>query len=86
VLNQQKREKCVSFKSALTHGFCGDCGTPLYSVAPVSPTLIFLRLGAINERHLLRPALQIWRRSTVRWLNELNSITGSPEQQDLAAK
>jgi hypothetical protein len=68
------------------HGFCGDCGTPLYSVAPVGPTIIFLRLGAIHERHLLSPALQIWCRSTVCWLNELDSIPGSPEQQALAVK
>lgn len=68
------------------HGFCGDCGTPLYSVAPVSPQIIFLRLGAIHESHLLRPALQIWRRSTVCWLSELDSIPGSSEQQALAAK
>lgn len=66
------------------HGFCGDCGTPLYSVAPVDPTIIFLRLGAIHERHLLTPALQIWRRSAVCWLHELDSIPGSPEQQALA--
>ena len=68
------------------HGFCGDCGTPLYSVAPVNPTLIFLRLGAIQERHLLRPTLQIWCRSTASWLNQLDSIPGSPEQQALTAK
>lgn len=66
--------------------FCGDCGTPLYSVAPVDPTIIFLRLGAIDERHSLRPALQIWRRSSVSWLHEFDSIPGSPEQQALTAK
>jgi hypothetical protein len=68
------------------HAFCGDCGTPLYSVAPVDPTIIFLRLGAIDERHSLRPALQIWRRSSVSWLHEFDSIPGSLEQQALAVK
>lgn len=77
--------KVAESGSKRLHGFCGDCGTPLYSVAPVSPTLIFLRLGAIHERHLCRPALQIWCRSTVSWLHELDSIPGSPEQQALAA-
>jgi hypothetical protein len=79
-------EKDTESGSKRLHGFCNDCGTPLYSVALVSPTLIFLRLGAIQERHLLQPAVQIWCRSTVRWLHELDSIPGSPEQQALAAK
>ena len=79
-------EKIAESGSKRLHGFCGDCGTPLYSVAPVGATLIFLRLGALHERHLLRPAVQIWRRSTVPWLHELDAIPGSPEQQALAAK
>ena len=68
------------------HGFCADCGTPLYSVAPVNPTLIFLRTGALHQRDSLRPAVQIWRRSTASWLHELESVPGSSEQQALAVK
>jgi hypothetical protein len=65
------------------HGFCPECGTPLYSAAPVNPTVIFLRIGAIHQRDSLRPAVQIWQRSTVSWLHELESVPGSPEQQAL---
>jgi len=43
------------------HGFCPECGTPLYSVAPVNPSVIFLRIGAIHQRDSLRPAVQIGR-------------------------
>jgi hypothetical protein len=68
------------------HGFCPDCGTPLYSVAPVDPKLIFLRLGAIHQRHALSPTFQIWRRSEVNWLHELEAVPGSSEQQALVAK
>ena len=66
--------------------FCPDCGTPLYSTAPVNPTLLFLRTGAIHQRESLRPVKQIWRRSTAAWLHELESLPGSPEQQALVAK
>ena len=67
------------------HGFCADCGTPIYSVAPVNPTIMFLRIGALHQRELLRPTKQIWLRSAVSWTRDLHSAPGSPEQQALAA-
>jgi hypothetical protein len=68
------------------HGFCADCGTPIYSVAPVNATVMFLRTGAIHQRESLRPVKQIWQRSAVSWSHELESLPGSPEQQALLAK
>ncbi len=68
------------------HTFCPECGTPLYSIAPVAATMMFLRLGALHQRDALRPAVQIWRRSAPSWLPELGAIPGSPEQQALVAK
>lgn len=68
------------------HGFCADCGTPIYSVAPVNPTIMFLRIGAIQQRDSLRPAKQIWCRSAVSWTRDVESLPGSSEQQALGAK
>ena len=68
------------------HGFCGDCGTPLYSMAPVAPVLIFLRLGAIRERGSLRPARQIWCRSKVGWLGDVETLPGATKQEALGQK
>lgn len=69
------------------HTFCPDCGTPIYSAAPVDPVVMFLRIGAIHQRQALRPTLQIWRRSAVDWVRGqgIEGLTGSPEQQALAA-
>jgi hypothetical protein len=38
------------------HGFCPDCGTPLYSTAPgADPASYGLRVGALDRRAELRP-------------------------------
>jgi len=44
------------------------------------------RVGTIRERAGLRPTVQIWRRSAVKWLEDLESVPGSPEQQALTAQ
>jgi hypothetical protein len=69
-----------------SHGFCADCGTPLYSVAPVDPVVMFLRIGAIHQRQSLRPTKQIWCRSAVDWTRDVEALPGSPEQQALVVK
>jgi hypothetical protein len=66
--------------------FCPVCGTPLYSSADENPTHLFVRVGTIRQRASLRPAVQIWRRSAVSWLEDLESVPGSSEQQALTAK
>jgi hypothetical protein len=79
-------EKVAESGSTRHHGFCGRCGTPLYSVAPGKPELVFLRVGAIVQRDLLYPSKQIWCRSSAKWLQDLGSMPGSNEQQALIGK
>ena len=55
--------------------FCPECGTPIYSTGPGDgPKVHALRLGAIRQRGALVPKLQIWRRSAVPWLGQLESV------------
>ena len=56
------------------HGFCQDCGTPIYAAAPVNPTSYSLRLGAIEQGAELHPTRQIWCRSALPWAMDLTSI------------
>jgi hypothetical protein len=58
-----------------SQGFCGDCGSPLYSAAVKDTPLYFLRLGAIKQRALLPPKRQIWHRSALPWAS---NVTGLP--------
>ena len=64
--------------------FCGDCGTPLYAAAAENPTSVSIRLGCVEQRAELKPALQIWQRSAMPWLAELDDVPGTPAQQAAA--
>ena len=61
--------------------FCPECGTPLLAMAPENATAVFIRLGCVTQRAQLKPAVQIWQRSSLPWLSELNHIPGSPKQE-----
>jgi hypothetical protein len=62
--------------------FCPECGTPLYAMAPENATSVIIRLGCVAQNGQLKPAAQIWQHSALPWLSELQSIPGSPEQQN----
>ena len=61
--------------------FCPECGTPLYATAPENPTSVVIRLGCVEQRAQLAPAVQIWQHSALPWLSELSSVAGSAKQQ-----
>jgi hypothetical protein len=63
--------------------FCPTCATPLYACAPENPTSVSIRLGCVKQRRELVPAAQVWTRSALPWLPDLQSIPGSPQQQSL---
>jgi hypothetical protein len=63
--------------------FCPECGTPLYSSAVDNPRHLGLRLGALRQRAALTPVLQIWKRSSLPWLDGLPSMPGCLQQEAL---
>ena len=68
------------------HAFCPDCGTPLYSVAPVAnPPSYGLRVGTLDRRAELRPARQGWCRSALPWSMDLTGVERFERQPYLAA-
>lgn len=56
------------------HGFCAECGTPIYSASPGDPGSYSLRVGTLDERAELRPSRQIWMRSALPWATDLRSV------------
>lgn len=52
--------------------FCPECGTQLYATEPDAPKVLGLRLGCVNERAQLKPAVQIWGSSAMPWLADLH--------------
>jgi hypothetical protein len=53
-------------------GFCGECGSPLYATSVGDgPKVYGIRVGTANQREQLVPRKQIWHRSALHWLPEL---------------
>ena len=52
-------------------GFCGDCGSPIYSADADGAKIYMLSLGIIAERDLLPPQRQIWCESALPWARDL---------------
>ena len=51
----------------VTRCFCQDCGSPLYTLPPLHPELVFVKAGSFDDSAVVRPAHQAWTRSAVRW-------------------
>lgn len=53
--------------------FCANCGTQIYGTGIADDAKqISLRIGTCDQRADLKPVRQIWRRSAVNWLNNLD--------------
>jgi hypothetical protein len=64
----------------LAQAFCADCGSPIYgSHAGDDPKFYGIRVGTLRQRGELSPKLQIWCRSALPWVGNLDAI-GKVEQ------
>jgi hypothetical protein len=62
------------------HGFCGTCGTPIYSTTPGIPERYGLRVGCLDERAELAPQRQIWCRSALPWSQRVDTLPASSQE------
>jgi hypothetical protein len=51
----------------VTRCFCGDCGSPLYTLPPLHPEVVFIKAGSLDDPSLVKPERQAWMRSKVSW-------------------
>jgi hypothetical protein len=56
------------------HGFCANCGTPIYATEPHEPRTYGIRVGTLKQRRDLLPRRQIWYRSALDWVGDLDEI------------
>jgi hypothetical protein len=57
------------------HAFCETCGSPVYSCAAETPLSYTLRVGALEQSHMLgRPARQIWTKRRLPWMPPLGGV------------
>jgi hypothetical protein len=62
------------------HGFCGDCGTPIYASAVDNPVTLSLRVGGLVQRAALPPVRQIWCSSALDWSADLSGLASRDGQ------
>jgi hypothetical protein len=61
--------------------FCPECGTPIYSTTVgEGPKVHSIRVGTARQRDHLVPKMQLWFRSSQRWLSDLGSIPKTEKQ------
>ena len=60
--------------------FCPDCGSPLFTSGEGEQSDDWgIRWGSIRQRNQLMPARQIWSRSAVPWINDIEKLPGRPK-------
>jgi hypothetical protein len=62
-------------------GFCGECGTPLFSSTATDRQVYVLRLGSIKQRAELKPKAQGWYRSAQAWTQDLSALPKFEKQR-----
>ena len=68
--------KTAESGSNRAHGFCPECGAPIYAAAPdPNPSTYALRVGAIEQRAEFAPPIrQIWCRSALPWSMNISGV------------
>ena len=51
----------------VTRCFCGDCGSPLCTLPPLHPDVVFIKAGSLDDPKVVVPNRQAWTRSRVSW-------------------
>ena len=64
----------------VTHAFCGECGSPIYSLTSTEPPGYSLRVGTLDQRAELEPARQIWCGSALPWAMDLTRVVQTQRQ------
>ena len=61
--------------------FCPECGSPIYSTTVgEGPKVHVIRVGTVRQRDQLAPKMQLWHRSSQRWLSHLDSVAKTEKQ------
>jgi hypothetical protein len=60
--------------TAIRHGFCPACGTPVYAQSAARPELVAVRVGTLDEPGAVRPEVAIWTGSAPCWADDLAAL------------
>ncbi|MFC0105117.1 GFA family protein [Kibdelosporangium aridum] len=48
--------------------FCGDCGTPIFTILHERPDIVIVKAGTLDDRTGLAPSAEVWCRRAQDWL------------------
>lgn len=48
--------------------FCGNCGSPIFSVIPSQPESLFLKTGTLDDTSGFTPAFHVWCSTKQNWV------------------
>ncbi|MEJ5991302.1 GFA family protein [Ramlibacter sp. PS3R-8] len=66
-----------------TRGFCGDCGTPLFTQSEVNAQFTSIRFPTLDDASAFAPMLDIWTASAQPWVcldEKLPHFAASPQE------
>ena len=55
--------------NTLQRQFCGKCGSPLFTLVPSAPNMVFIKAGTLDDTSGIAPAVHIWTKSKQEWLD-----------------
>ena len=64
--------------------FCPECGTPLFARSAEPNGLATLRVGVLEQRKQLVPTAQLWQRSALPWVEQLQAVPACQRQELLS--
>jgi hypothetical protein len=47
--------------------FCSTCGAPVFSISPLTPDLVYVMAGSLDDASWLEPATELWTSSAQPW-------------------
>jgi hypothetical protein len=48
--------------------FCGDCGTPIFTILHERPDLVIVKAGTLDDSTGLKPGVEVWCRRAQDWV------------------
>ena len=76
-------------RNDLALNFCGDCGTPLFSVPAARPNIRVIYAGALDDPSWVPVKLHIWADSALPWAiadDGIERVSGQPNMADYIGK
>jgi hypothetical protein len=83
------RTRTAASGNDLALNFCGDCGTPLFSVPAARPDIRVIYAGALDDPSWVPVKLHIWADSALPWAipeDGIERVGGQPNMADYIGK